>query len=248
MSGAEVGLALSVFLASAVEAVEAATIVLAMGLTRGWRASLGGVGAALAILAALIGGLGPALLQLPIGVVRGVVGTILLLFGLQWLRKAVLRFAGCKPQRDEEAEFKRLRGLAEQAASFDRLAFTVSFKGVLLEGLEVALVVIGFAANQHRLGLAAAAAGAAVLLVCAAAGAVRGPLSRVPENRLKFGVGVMLCAFGSFWSAEGVGAHWPGGDAALLYLIPLFLVAGLGLGWWLKGAPLGLAAVGRGER
>jgi uncharacterized membrane protein len=235
VSGPEVGVAISVFLASAVEAVEAVTIVLAMGLTRGWRPALTGVGAALLVLAAVVGGLGPALSALPIGVIRGVVGSLLLLFGLQWLRKAVLRYAGLKPLRDEEEEFRKLQRLGGAGGPFDRLAFTVSFKGVLLEGLEVALIVVAFAANQHHLGLATAAAGAAVVAVCAAAFAVRAPLARVPENWLKFGVGVMLCAFGSFWSAEGAGASWPGGDGALLYLIPIFALFSLALGGRLKG-------------
>ena len=236
MSGVAVGLAVSVFLASAVEAVEAVTIVLAMGISRSWRGALLGVGAALAALAAIVGALGPALLVVPIGAVRLVVGTVLLLFGLQWLRKAVLRYAGLKAMRDEREEFERLTAGGAGGGGFDGVAFAVSFKGVLLEGLEVALIVIGFAANQHRLGLAAAAAGAAVVVVAAAGAAVRGPLATVPENWLKFGVGVMLCSFGSFWSAEGVGASWPGGDGALLFLIPLYALCALALGAHLRAS------------
>jgi len=231
MNGAGVGLAVSVFLAAAVEAVEAVTIVLAMGVTRGWRSALGGVGAALLVLAAIVGALGPALLVAPISAVRLVVGTLLLLFGLQWLRKAVLRSAGLKAQRDEEEEFERL--LAEagggERAAFDRVGFAISFKGVLLEGLEVALIVVSFAANQRRLGLAVVAALAAVVVVSAVGAVLKAPLARVPENGLKFGVGVMLCAFGSFWAAEGAGVGWPGSDAALIYLIATFALSALAL-------------------
>jgi uncharacterized membrane protein len=236
MSGAQFGLALSVFLACAVEAVEALTIVLAVGVTRGWRSALYGVGAALVVLAALSAGLGPALTALPIGVLRVVVGGLLLVFGLQWLRKAVLRAAGLKALHDETAAFARERAAAEGAGGapghlttdmpalgaqqFDGYAFTVAFKGSLLEGLEVVFIVLTFGANQHDVALAAVAAAAAVIVVVGAGVAVRAPLARVPENAMKFAVGVMLVSFGMFWGTEGAGAHWPGGDAALLVLIP----------------------------
>ena len=233
MTGSELGLALSVFFASAVEAVEALTIVLAVGITRSWRSALTGVGAAAIVLAALTAVLGPALTALPIGVLRVVVGGLLLVFGLQWLRKAILRASGLKALHDEDAAFAHEREAAGDAGAvaqgFDGYSFTISFKGVLLEGLEVVFIVLTFGANQHRVGLAAVAAGVAVVLVTIAGFAVHGPLARVPENLLKFAVGVMLTSYGMFWGAEGAGAHWPGGDAALLAIIPLTLALALAL-------------------
>jgi uncharacterized membrane protein len=243
MSAAEFGLALSVFLACAVEAVEALTIVLAVGTVRSWRSSLYGVGAAALVLAALIAALGPALSAIPIGALRVLVGGLLLVFGLQWLRKAILRAAGLKATHDElgtfaqESERARAVGAAGARESFDGYAFTVSFKAVLLEGLEVVFIVLTFGANQHRVGLAAAAAAVAVLLVVAIGFAVRAPLARVPENAMKFVVGVMLTSFGVFWSAEGAGASWPGGDAALLVIIPGLALASLAMVAALRRAP-----------
>jgi uncharacterized membrane protein len=233
MSGAQVGLAVSVFLACAVEAVEALTIVLAVGQTRSWRSALTGVGVAAIVLAALTAALGPALTALPLNVLRVIVGALLLIFGLQWLRKAILRAAGAKALHDESEayaeELDAARGAGKVGAGFDPYSFTIAFKGVLLEGLEVVFIVLTFGANQHDVGLAAAAAGLAVLLVVAAGFAVRAPLARVPENTLKFAVGVMLTSFGTFWGAEGAGAHWPGGDAALLVIIPVLLLFSIGL-------------------
>ena len=227
MTGSELGLALSVFVACAVEAVEALTIVLAVGVTRSWRSTFYGVGAALAVLAALTAALGPALTSLPIGVLRVVVGGLLLVFGLQWLRKAILRASGLKALHDEGAAFERERSAAGSvgatAHGFDGYSFTVAFKGVLLEGLEVVFIVLTFGANQGRIGLAAAAAAAAVVLVVITGIAVHAPLARVPENAMQFGVGGMLTSFGIFWGTEGAGAHWPGGDSALLAIIPLTL-------------------------
>jgi uncharacterized membrane protein len=242
MSGAELGLAVSVFLACAVEAVEALTIVLAMGTTRSWRSTWYGVAAATVVLAIVVAIVGPALTALPLGVLRVVVGGLLLVFGLQWLRKAILRASGLKALHDEDALFAKESEMAREQprghdrAGIDPYAFTVSFKGVLLEGLEVVFIVLTFGANQHRIGLAAIAAAAAVAVVVAAGFAVRAPLARVPENALKFGVGVMLTSFGMFWSAEGAGAHWPGGDAALLVIIPGVLVAALMMVSWLRRA------------
>ncbi len=227
MTGSELGLALSVFLACAVEAVEALTIVLAVGITRSWRSALYGVGVALVVLGVITAVLGPALTALPIGVLRVVVGGLLLVFGLQWLRKAILRACGLKAVHDEELAFEREREAAGGAgaveASFDGYSFTIAFKGVLLEGLEVVFIVLTFGANQHRVGLAAVAAAVAVALVVVAGIVVHAPLSRVPENAMKFAVGVMLASYGMFWGAEGAGADWPGGDAALLAIIPLTL-------------------------
>jgi uncharacterized membrane protein len=229
MSGAEFGLALSVFLACAVEAVEALTIVLAVGSTRSWRSAMSGVGAAVLALAAIVAALGPALTSLPIDILRLAVGGLLLIFGLQWLRKAILRSAGLKAKHDEletyEQELQAARAAGAERSGLDGYSFTIAFKGVLLEGLEVAFIVLTFGANQHRIPLAAAAAGLAVLLVLAAGFAARGPLARAPENTMKFAVGVMLSSFGIFWGAEGAGASWPGGDAALLVIIPGLLLA-----------------------
>lgn len=233
MSGAEIGLAVSVFLACAVEAVEALTIVLAVGLTRSWRSTFTGVGAALALLAVVTAALGPALTALPISALRVAVGGLLLIFGLQWLRKAILRAAGLKALHDEREAYERELAAAREKgatdAGFDPYSFTIAFKGVFLEGLEVVFIVLTFGANQHRVGLAAAAAGAAVLLVVLAGAAAHAPLARVPENTMKFGVGVMLSSFGAFWGAEGAGAHWPGNDAALLVIIPVTLLVAVGI-------------------
>jgi uncharacterized membrane protein len=200
------------------------------------------VAAATVALAVVVAIVGPALTALPLGVLRVVVGGLLLVFGLQWLRKAILRAAGLKALHDEDALFaeesERARMVARghDRAGIDPYAFTVSFKGVLLEGLEVVFIVLTFGANQHRIGLAAIAAVAAVAVVVAVGFAVRAPLARVPENALKFAVGVMLTSFGMFWSAEGAGAHWPGGDAALLVIIPGLLIAALTIVSWLRRA------------
>jgi uncharacterized membrane protein len=232
MSGTELGLAISVFLACTVEAVEALTIVLAVGTTRSWSSAMSGVGAATVALAAIVAVLGPALTALPIDVLRILIGGLLLVFGLQWLRKAILRSAGLKAKHDELETFKEEAEAARAAGErtgFDGYAFAISFKGVLLEGLEVAFIVLTFGANQHRVGLAAAAAGAAILSVVIAGAAARVPLAMVPENTMKFAVGVMLTSFGMFWGTEGAGASWPGGDAALLAIIPGVLLAALGL-------------------
>jgi uncharacterized membrane protein len=239
MSGTEIGLALSVLFACAVEAVEALTIVLAVGTTRSWSSALYGVGAAVGALAVVVAALGPALTALPIDVLRVGVGGLLLIFGLQWLRKAVLRGAGLKALHDEleafseETEAARAAG-AGGGSGLDGYSFAIAFKGVFLEGLEVAFIVLTFGANQHRVALAAASAAVAVVLVVAAGVAARAPLARVPENTMKFAVGVMLTSFGMFWGAEGAGASWPGGDAALLAIIPGVLLASLALVQWLR--------------
>ena len=198
------------FLASAVEMVEALTIVLGVGVVRGWRAPLIGVAAALAILVVLVALLGAALAAIPIEPLRLVVGALLLVFGLQWLRKAILRSSGHKALHDEDDAYRAEREQAEKAGHDSRVgldwyAFTVAFKGVLLEGLEVVFIVLTFGANAGRVPIAALAAVAAVVLVTATGFVVRGPLARVPENQLKFVVGVMLTAFGMFWSGEGAG-------------------------------------------
>lgn len=201
--------------------VEALTIVLAAGVTRGWRSSLVGVGAATLALAAVVAALGPALTLVPLNVLRLVVGGLLLVFGLQWLRKAILRASGFKELHDETAIFAReleqARGAAvDERAGIDWYGFTLSFKGVFLEGMEVAFIVLTFGSTQGSIPLAAVGAAVALVLVAGVGIAVRAPLARVPENWMKFAVGTMLTTFGIFWSAEGAGAHWPGSDAALL--------------------------------
>ena len=224
---------MSAFLASAVETVEALTIVLAMGITRGWRSTLTGAAAAGLALAAIVAALGPALTVIPIDVLRLVVGALLLVFGLQWLRKAILRASGWRAVRDEGAVFERERAAARTAphqerAGLDWYAFTISFKGVLLEGLEVAFIVLTFGTTQGSIGLAVIGAVAAVVLVVIAGVVVREPLSRVPENTLAFAVGVMLTTFGIFWGAEGAGVDWPGGDASLPPVLGFVLLVSLG--------------------
>jgi uncharacterized membrane protein len=227
-------LVLSAFLASAVEMVEALTIVLAAGVARGWRSSLTGLGAAVFVLVGVTAVLGPTLTVIPIEALRLVVGALLLVFGLQWLRKAILRASGFKALHDEDAifalELEEARGAARlERAGVDWYGFTVSFKGVLLEGLEVVFIVLTFGSAQGSIPLAAAGAAGAVLLVAAVGVAVRAPLARVPENTMKFAVGIMLTTFGIFWSVEGAGADWPGSDAALLGVLAFVCLASAGL-------------------
>lgn len=238
----------AVFLACAVEAVEATTIVLAAGTARDWGSAIKGVAAGLVVLAVIVAALGPALTAVPLRGLRLVVGGLLLVFGFQWLRKAVLRASGHKALHDEDRIFREQMEAAEGAAARSRAsvrdwyAFTLSFKGVVLEGLEVAFIALTFGSNQHDIPLAALAAGAAVVAVAGAGFAVRAPLARVPENTMKFVVGVMLSSFGTFWGAEGAGARWPGGDAALLVLVPAFALLGLGLTALLRPSATGQAS------
>jgi uncharacterized membrane protein len=218
---------LGAFLASAVEMVEALTIVLGVGVVRGWRSTLIGAGAASIVLVVLIAALGPALGAIPIETLRLIVGALLLAFGLQWLRKAILRSSGYKALHDEDEAFRQGRSQAAEAgaekkAGLDWYSFTVAFKGVLLEGLEVVFIVISFGTAQGRLGLAAAGAGSALVLVVIAGVIAKGPLARVPENTIKFTVGLLLSTFGCFWSAEGAGVRWPGDDLSLLGVVAFF--------------------------
>jgi uncharacterized membrane protein len=222
----------SAFLASAVEFVEALTIVLASGITRGWRSSLTGLAAATLALAVIVAVLGPALTLIPIDVLRLLVGGLLLAFGLQWLRKAILRASGFKSLHDEKAIFEResaeARGAAsDERAGLDWYGFTLSFKGVLLEGLEVAFIVLTFGSTQGSIALAALGAAIALVLVALVGVLVRAPLTRVPENTMKFAVGVMLTTFGTFWAVEGAGAHWPGDDAALPVVLAFVITLSL---------------------
>ena len=228
---------LSSFLASAVEAVEALTIVLAVGATRSWRSALTGAAAAAVALAAVIASLGPALTLVPIDALRVVVGSLLLVFGLQWLRKAVLRASGLKALHDEDAVYAAevvhaSQAAAEEKAGLDWYSVTVAFKGVFLEGLEVAFIVLTFGSARNAVGWAALGALAAVVAVAAAGVFVHAPLRRVPENTLKFAVGVMLTGFGTFWSGEGVGVNWPGNEAALPLVIGFFALVAVALVRW----------------
>jgi uncharacterized membrane protein len=225
----------AVFLACVVEAVEATTIVLAAGTTREWRSTFIGVGSGVLTLAVIVAVLGPAVSAIPLTALRLVVGGLLLVFGLQWLRKAILRASGYKALHDEteifrkQVEAAKAVGTERRSIVGDWYAFTLSFKGVVLEGLEVAFIVLTFGTNQHDVPLAALAAVVAIVLVVIAGIAVRAPLARVPENSMKFVVGVMLAAFGTFWGAEGAGAKWPGADAALLVLAPAIALFGLAI-------------------
>jgi len=225
---------LAAFLASAVEAVEALTVVLAAGTTRGWRSSLIGAGAAILALAAVIAVLGPSLSLMPIDALRVIVGALLLVFGLQWLRKAILRAGGYKALRDEEALYRadiekaRLAG-RDIRAGMDWYGFTLAFKGVFLEGLEVAFIVLTFGASHGNIPLAALGAGIALLLVVIVGAVVHKPLSRVPGNAMKFAVGLMLTTFGVFWSAEGAGITWPGADLAIAAILAFVSLASFAL-------------------
>jgi uncharacterized membrane protein len=235
MSAAGSALFIAVFLACVVEAVEATTIVLAAGTARGWRSAGTGSVAALAVLAVIVAVLGPAVSHIPLTGLRVVVGALLLVFGIQWLRKAILRASGHKALHDEEKLYAEQ--LAEAKAQQTRRSllapdwygFTLAFKGVLLEGLEVVFIVLTFGANAKNVWLATIGAGCAIVLVAGAGFAIRAPLARVPENTMKFVVGIMLTSFGVFWGGEGAGAHWPGSDAALLVIIPAIALFGIGL-------------------
>jgi uncharacterized membrane protein len=229
---------LTTFFASAVEAVEALTIVLAVGVVRGWRSTLIGVAAAGAVLTVVVAALGPALKLIPIDTLRFVVGALLLAFGMQWLRKAILRASGYKPLHDEGEAFARERRAAAETPTdlrgMDWYSFAVAFKGVLLEGLEVVFIVVTFGSTQGRLGLAAAAAAAAVVIVVAVGAVVRGPLERVPENTLKYAVGVLLTSFGVFWAGEGAGVAWPGSDFAIVGIVGFLALVSFALTGFLR--------------
>jgi uncharacterized membrane protein len=227
------------FLASFVEVVEAFTIVLAVGLTQSWRPAFIGTGLALAVLAALVIGLGPLLGLVPIHVLQFVVGVLLILFGMRWLRKAILRAIGVIALHDEEKAFaketeERQRQAREKRA--DYLAGVAAFKAVLLEGVEVVFIVIAVGTTRGLTLYAALGALAAFVAVIAIGIAVHRPLSRVPENTLKFVVGLMLTTFGIFWTGEGIGADWPGADLSLLGIFVLLSAVSLALVRWLAGA------------
>jgi Ca2+/H+ antiporter, TMEM165/GDT1 family len=223
--------ALPAFIASAVEFVEATTIILAVGVTRGWRAPLYGTVAAAATLAVIIAALGVTIVTVvPEHALKAFVGALLLLFGLRWLRKAVLRFSGIVALHDEERiylkEVAALRAQGHTRAGFDRIGAIVAYKAVLLEGTEVAFIVIAFGAGgAAALNAAVVGAIAAGILVIALGVALREPLTMVPENWMKFGVGAILSAFGVFWFAEGLGAQWPGDALSIPVILGAFLLA-----------------------
>ena len=250
LTASDLGVVTSSFVASGVEFVEALTIVLAMGLARSWRAALWGTAVAvcaLAVITALVGTLigsyvSRSALQL-------VVGVLLLIFGLQWLRKAILRSAGIKALHDEAAAFAEEQAAARAAGSESRFgldwyAFTISFKGVFLEGLEVVFIVVTFGASAHSIPLAASGAAAAAVIVLIVGAAVHRPLAAVPENTLKYLVGLLLSSFGVFWVVEGLGTFapgggsiaWPGGDLALLGLLAAWLIVSQAMIRVLRGA------------
>jgi uncharacterized membrane protein len=217
----------AVFLACAVEMVEALTIVLAVGHTRGWRSAFEGTGAALAALAALVAVFGPALVRIPLSDLRLVVGGVLLIFGMQWLRKAILRSSGLKAKHDEDAIYQEVVAELRAAGSSpdrDRIAFVMAFKGVFLEGLEVVITVLTLGTSAHRLGLAATVAAIAVVLVGLVGVVVAKQLSSVPENAMKMSVGILLMSYGTFWTGEGLNVRWPGNDTMLVVLIGVYVV------------------------
>ena len=221
---------LASFLASLVEFVEALTIVLAVGVTRGWKSSLLGTLGGVAALVALVAALGSSLQAIPLAQLQLAVGLLLLLFGMRWLHKAVLRSAGVIPLHDEALAFSRqtqaLQAGAGAGGGVDAVAFLAAFKAVLLEGIEVVFVVVALGLKGGMLLPASAGALLALLLVATLGLLLHRPLARVPENALKFAVGVMLSAFGTYWVGEGLGLAWPGADASILCLIVAFLVVG----------------------
>lgn len=220
----------AVFLACAVEMVEALTIVVAVGHTQGWRPALRGALVAVLTLGALVAVVGPALAHVPLDPLRLVVGGVLLVFGLQWLRKAVLRAGGVLGKHDEDAIYQRtvekIGGDASQAQA-RRVAFVLAFKGVFLEGLEVVIIVITLGTSARRLGLASLAALAALVLVGGVGLIVARQLSKVPENAMKMTVGVLLVSYGTFFSGEGLKLRWPGDDATLVVLVAAYAVVTL---------------------
>ena len=233
-------LILAVFGASSVEMVEALTIVVAAGVSRDWRSALEGAATAVVVLALLVGFIGvPLIHYVPIDTLRVVVGALLLVLGLAWLRKAILRASGHKAPHDEDRIYAEtvaeLSGGGDGGGkSRDGVAFAVAFKGVFLEGTEVVLIVVSLGASQGRLGLAALSAGAAAVVVAGVGVLVARQLSEVPENTIKTVVGVMLTSFGVFWVGEGAGVRWPGSDLAILGLVGFFVLVTLAATAWMR--------------
>ena len=214
-------------MACAVEMVEALTIVFAVGHTRGWRSAFEGVGAALVALTALVAAFGPALIHVPLTWLRLIVGGVLLIFGMQWLRKAILRSSGLKAKHDEDAIYQETVAELQNSApgaNRDRIAFVMAFKGVFLEGLEVVITVLTLGTSAHRLGLAAVTAAVALIIVAVIGAIVAKQLSSVPENAMKMSVGVLLVTYGTFWVGEGLKVRWPGNDTFLLAFVGIYAV------------------------
>jgi uncharacterized membrane protein len=216
---------LTTFLASAVEVIEMVIIVVGVGTVRGWRSTWLGAGAGLAVLAVIVLAAGTALAAVPIGALRLVIGSLLLVFGLQWLRKGIRRVSA-----------NGFRGMGGRSASADGIpdqgvdwiAFVLSFKGVLLEGVEIALIVISFGATAHAFPTAVLGAAAAVLFIAGLGLLVRGVVERIPRSALQLVVGTLLSSFGTFWAVEGLGLAWPGGDGAILALVAWYVLAAAG--------------------
>ncbi len=229
------GVGSAAFLASTVEFVEAFTIVLVVGVTINWRSSFLGAALAALTLAVLVAIFGVTLVKfIPLEALRLIVGIILVMFGMKWLKKALLRYSGRKALHDEEAiyeeEQRTLKARGEGATQrIDGFGVATSYKSVLLEGLEVAFIVLTFGTSHGSIPLAAAGAAAGLLVVLIAGVFIHAPLSRVPENTLKFSVGVMLTSFGIFWSGEGAKVGWPGGEIALLWIIAFIVAVSLGM-------------------
>ncbi len=220
------------FLASAIESVEMVAILVGVGATRSWRSAWMGAAAGFALLAAVVIGMGAALQSIPIQWLRLTVGALLLIFGLQWLKKAVLRLA--RPnQRKKHVEEDEMHPVPEPGA-MDWYAFVIAFKGVLLEGLEIAFVVVTFGAAAHGIGLASIAALAAFASIAGIAFWIRGWLARIHREWMRFAVGILLTSFGTFWSAEGSGAHWPGNDLSLVVLLAAVTAVSFTLLWLVR--------------
>jgi uncharacterized membrane protein len=225
---------LASFLASLVECVEALTVVLAVGSVRGWRSALTGSATAIAVLLIIIAALGTALAHIPLPIVQLAVGTLLLLFGLRWLRKAILRSAGQIPLHDEEAAFQKnteaMHRLGSGSATWDKIAFAAAFNITMLEGTEVVFIVIAIGAGHTGMLLPASLGAVAALFAVIALGLIlHRPLARIPENTLKFIVGVLLSAFGTFWVGEGLHLEWPGADWSIPALIAAYLILALAI-------------------
>lgn len=235
---------LAVFLAASVEFVEAFTIVLAVGTVQGWRPAIYGTLTALVGLAAIVLVFGYAIVHLfPIGAFRTAIGLILLLFGLKWLRKAILRASGRKALHDEAAIYEReVAELRSAKSNPNALAFATSFNGVLLEGIEVIFIVLTLGGHAKAMPSAIVGGVAALVVVLLIGLLLRAPLSRVPENLLKWIVGVMLSAFGTFWAGEGIGVHWWAQDVSILVLVGLYAVLSIALLRWMQPTAVGKAA------
>jgi len=216
------------FVASVVEAIEMVTIVVGVGSIRGWRSTLVGAASGFAVLVVVGAGLGTALTALPIDVLRLVIGSLLLVFGLQWLRKAVRRVARKGLAGDDDEELESGEG-GEQRLGLDWTAFVLAFKGVLLEGLEIAFIVVSFGTAANQIWLAAIGGGSALVLVATLGAVFHGSLGRIPRSVLILVVGLLLSTFGTFWAADGLGVNWPGGDLSLLVLLGFYVLAATSL-------------------